>query len=56
MPDANPYVTAQQAIIQELSQKIIAAQKPILILNSLKWDESVKQDFFNNKFKELPKV
>ena len=50
------YVTNQQAIIQELSQRIINAQKPIRILDSLKWDGSIKHDFFKNKFKKLPPV
>lgn len=56
MPNENSFMTNQQAIIKELSQKIIAVQKPIRILDSLKWDESVKQDFFKNKFKQLPAV
>lgn len=56
MATENSYETNQQTIIRELSQKIINAQKPIRILDSLKWDESVKEDFFKNKFKKLPPV
>jgi uncharacterized protein (TIGR02421 family) len=56
MANENSYITQQQAIVRELSEKIVNAQKPIRILDSLKWDESVKRDFFKNKFKELPPI
>lgn len=43
-------------IIQELSQRIVDAQRDIRILDAIKWDDSIRQDFFNNKAKCLPAV
>jgi uncharacterized protein (TIGR02421 family) len=43
-------------VIRELSKRLIDAQKKIRILDSIKWDDSIKQDFFKNKVKNLPKV
>src|SRR3989338_7584639 len=42
--------------IRELSERIVNAQKPIRILDALKWDASVQEAFFKNKFKKLPVI
>lgn len=42
--------------VHELSERIVAAQKPIRILDSLKWDNEVEDYFFKHKFKKLPLV
>ena len=42
--------------IQELSQRLVDAQRTIRILDSIKWDDSIKQVFFQKKAKELPQV
>jgi uncharacterized protein (TIGR02421 family) len=46
----------EHQIIREISDKIVVAQEPIRILDAIKWDEEVKQDFFKNKFQKLPPV
>src|SRR5271156_4693816 len=43
-------------IIHELSESIVKAQKPIRILDALKWDNSIKEEFFKHRFKKLPPV
>lgn len=43
-------------IIQELSRRLVEAQRQIRILDSIKWDESVRKYFFENKAKVLPLV
>ncbi len=43
-------------IVQELSQRIVDTQRQIRILDSIKWDDSVKKDFFKHKGKKLPAV
>jgi len=43
-------------IIRELSDRLVKAQKPIRILNDVKWDHSIKHAFFHSKFKKLPEV
>lgn len=48
--------SAELLIIQELSQRLVDAQRQIRILDSIKWDDSIKKDFFKNKGKKLPIV
>ena len=43
-------------VIQELSRRIVDAQRNIRILDQIKWDDTVKQDFFQNKGQQLPSV
>lgn len=43
-------------IIQELSKRLVEAQRNIRILDSIKWDDSIKQDFFRNKAEKLPAI
>src|SRR6476620_1176886 len=45
-----------QQVIFEISERIVAAQKPIRILDSIKWDGEVQANFFKSKFKELPQI
>jgi uncharacterized protein (TIGR02421 family) len=49
-------LTDYQQVIHELSEKIVAAQKPIRILDALKWDSTIREQFFKDKFKKLPNV
>ncbi len=49
-------LTPEQHIIRTLSDRLVALQQPIRILDAIKWDESIKADFFKNKFQQLPKV
>lgn len=43
-------------IIYELSERIVAAQKPIRILDALKWDNSIEEYFFHHHGKKLPPI
>lgn len=43
-------------VVQELSKRIVDAQRDIRILDSIKWDDNVKSEFFKNKAKKLPLV
>lgn len=42
--------------VKTLSDRIVKAQQPIRILDAIKWDDSIKQEFFNSNCKSLPKV
>lgn len=42
--------------IRELSERIVAAQKPIRILDALKWSPDVEEYFFKHHAKELPAI
>jgi uncharacterized protein (TIGR02421 family) len=48
--------STELSIIQDLSKRLVDAQRKIRILDAIKWDESIKQDFFKNKAKKQPKV
>lgn len=43
-------------LIRELSDRIVVAQRPIQILDAIKWDDETKQHFFKNQFKKLPNI
>lgn len=45
-----------QQIIRILSDRIVEAQKPIRILNAIKWPAEIQARFFEKKCKELPMV
>jgi uncharacterized protein (TIGR02421 family) len=51
-----PSESAELSIVQELSKRIVEAQRKIRILDSIKWDNSIRQEFFKNKGKKLPVV
>lgn len=42
--------------VKALSDRIVKAQQPIRILDAIKWDESIKQAFFNKNCTTLPEV
>jgi uncharacterized protein (TIGR02421 family) len=50
--ELNPY----QQTLRSLSERIVEAQKPIRILNSLKWPADIQSQFFEKNCKELPPV
>ena len=41
--------------IRELSDRIVAAQNPIRVLDAIKWTDDIKNDFLKHKFQKLPK-
>ena len=38
------------------SARLVEAQKPIRVLDAIKWDPSIEEEFFANGGKKLPKV
>jgi uncharacterized protein (TIGR02421 family) len=53
---ALPVLTSQQQTTRELSDRLVKAQRPIHILDALKWGPEIQNAFFASRFKELPKV
>lgn len=43
-------------VIRNLSDRLVTAQRPIRILDALKWDAETEENFYKNDCKELPKV
>jgi len=46
----------EQETIQALSKRLVEAQRKIRILDSIKWDDSIKLQFFKDKGQKLPDV
>jgi len=44
------------ATIHALSERLVVAQRPIRILDALKWGPEIQADFFKNNFRKLPAV
>src|SRR3954468_2248086 len=40
--------------IKRLSQRIVEAQKPIRILDAIKWDPSIEAELKKSKYKRMP--
>src|ERR1700722_15579639 len=49
-------LTDYQQVIHEISERIVLAQKPIRILDALKWDTHVQENFFRHKGRKLPEI
>ncbi|MGB9429976.1 MAG: flavohemoglobin expression-modulating QEGLA motif protein [Gammaproteobacteria bacterium] len=43
-------------MLRALSERLVAAQRPIRILDHIKWDNSIEADFFKNGAGQLPKI
>jgi uncharacterized protein (TIGR02421 family) len=43
-------------VIHELSERIVAAQKPIRVLDAIKWNAKIQEQFFLDKCKKLPGI
>jgi len=48
--------TKEAKVIRALSDRLVDAQRPIRILDAVKWSPDVREDFFAKKFTRLPKV
>lgn len=56
MTTKNEILSEYEQAIHELSESIVTAQKPIRILDALKWDPGVEEYFFAHKAKKLPLI
>ena len=52
----NKLLTSYQQTIRELSDRIVKAQRPIRVLDAVKWDNTIQQDFFEHNCSRLPAV
>ncbi|MEO7328246.1 MAG: flavohemoglobin expression-modulating QEGLA motif protein [Minicystis sp.] len=53
--NAGPWRSYKE-ILAGLGQRVLDAQRPIRILQSLRWEASVEEDFFRREKRELPRV
>lgn len=45
-----------KTIVRELSDRIVLAQKPIRILDTLKWDSKIQEEFMKHRGHQMPKI
>lgn len=55
LPVEGPWRSYKEKVAN-LADRIIEAQRPIRILNALKWESSVWESFRKSRFKELPRI
>lgn len=44
------------AVIRELSQRLVKAQRPIRILDAVQWDDTIRDEFFAHRGQRQPQV
>jgi uncharacterized protein (TIGR02421 family) len=49
-------LTAYESMVRALSDRVVEAQRPIRILDAIKWDDDVERSFFAQGCRELPPV
>ncbi|WP_437596677.1 flavohemoglobin expression-modulating QEGLA motif protein [Sorangium sp. So ce590] len=54
-PVAGPWRSYKE-ILATLAQRVLEAQRPIRILQALRWEGEVEEQFFRSKQRELPRV
>ncbi|HEY4011747.1 MAG TPA: flavohemoglobin expression-modulating QEGLA motif protein [Polyangiaceae bacterium] len=54
-PVAGPW-RSHKEVVAQLAGRIVEAQRPIRVLQALRWDDGVEDQFFKTRMRELPKV
>jgi uncharacterized protein (TIGR02421 family) len=54
-PVAGPWQSYKELVAQ-LAERIVEGQKPIRVLQALRWDDGVEEQFLRSKQRELPQV
>jgi uncharacterized protein (TIGR02421 family) len=49
-------LNAYETMVRTLSDRLVEAQRPIRVLDAIKWDEEIERDFFAKGCRELPAV
>ncbi len=55
MPAAGPWRSFKELVAQ-LATRIVDGQKPIRMLQSIRWDNGVEEQFLKSKGKEMPRI
>jgi uncharacterized protein (TIGR02421 family) len=55
MPAAGPWRSYKELVAQ-LAQRIVDAQRPIRVLQAIRWDKTAEEQFRKSRYRELPKV
>jgi uncharacterized protein (TIGR02421 family) len=49
-------LNAYESLVRALSDRLVEAQRPIRVLDAIKWDEEVERTFFERGCRELPAI
>src|SRR2546423_268404 len=49
-------LSAYETMVRALSDRLVEAQRPIRILDAIKWDDDIERAFFDRGCRELPPV
>jgi uncharacterized protein (TIGR02421 family) len=49
-------LSTYECLVRELSDRLVEAQRPIRILDAIKWDDDIERAFFERGCRELPPV
>src|SRR5271166_6141852 len=49
-------LSSYEAMVRGLSDRLVEAQRPIRILDAIKWDDDIERAFFEKGCRELPPV
>src|SRR5262245_30006192 len=55
LPAAGPWRSYKE-IVAGIANRIVDAQRPIRVLQAIRWDNTVEEQFRKSRFRELPKV
>jgi uncharacterized protein (TIGR02421 family) len=55
LPAAGPWRSYKE-IVSQLATRIVDAQRPIRVLQAIRWDDSVHEQFKKSRYREPPKV
>ncbi len=55
LPAAGPWRSYKE-IVSQLAQRVVDAQRPIRVLQAIRWDNSIEEQFRKNRCRELPKI
>ncbi len=55
LPAAGPWRSYKE-ILSQLAQRIVDAQRPIRVLQAVRWDPSLEAEFAKSRWRELPKA
>ena len=55
LPASGPWRSYKE-IVSGLAARIVEAQKPLRVLQAIRWDNGIEEQFTKTKYKELPKI
>jgi uncharacterized protein (TIGR02421 family) len=55
LPAGGPWRSYKE-IVSQLAARIVEAQRPIRVLQSLRWDDAIEEQFLKGKQREMPRV